>query len=263
MLSKVLKSASLSSLLTRRINSGVCSSVRALSCGSVAPSSFNKQHTYRFQKYTRYFSSQEIKLGSANEEVKSSSPRVSSNVETLNFQAETKKLLDIVTHSIYTDKEVFLRELISNASDALEKYRYYQATGQIPGVDGGTVTSNPLEIHIITNPSSNTLTLVDNGIGMTRDELVSNLGTIARSGSKAFVEQLSKSTSESGSAASSSSKEGIIGQFGVGFYSSFMVSDSVSVESISAQQSSSCSPHKWSSDGSGMFQISSESSIDG
>jgi HSP90 family molecular chaperone len=162
-------------------------------------------------------------------------------------------LLDIVTHSIYTDKEVFLRELISNASDALEKFRYYHATGTIQSP--ANTPTHPLEIQIFTNPTENTLTIVDNGIGMSRDELISNLGTIARSGSKQFVEQLSK-----GDAPSSASKEGIIGQFGVGFYSSFMVAESVSVESVSAQ--SQTGSHKWSSDGSGVFKMETVSSID-
>lgn len=101
------------------------------------------------------------------------------------FQAETRQLLDIVTHSIYTDKEVFIRELISNASDALEKLRHVQATGQ-------AVQDPELEpkIMITTNEAENTLTIMDTGIGMSKAELIENLGTIARSGSKAFLEQL-------------------------------------------------------------------------
>jgi len=102
------------------------------------------------------------------------------------FQAETKKLLDIVTHSIYTDKEVFLRELISNASDALEKLRYSQTTGAVAG-DG-----EPLAITITTDKEAGTLTIADSGIGMSKGDLMNNLGTIARSGSKAFVEELGK-----------------------------------------------------------------------
>lgn len=176
----------------------------------------------------------------------------SGEVENMEFQAETRKLLDIVTHSIYTDKEVFIRELISNASDALEKFRYSQVTGEV------TVSANsgdpvPLEVNIITDPIANTLTIVDNGIGMSKEELVANLGTIARSGSKRFVESVEKSESAGGDAAN-----GIIGQFGVGFYSSFMVADAVSVESISASSLSHESEgvaNKWSSDGSGTFQV--------
>jgi HSP90 family molecular chaperone len=173
--------------------------------------------------------------------------------QTMEFQAETRKLLDIVTNSIYTDREVFLRELISNASDALEKYRYKQVTGDISGSDV------PLEINIYTDDKRKTLTIVDNGIGMTRDELISNLGTIARSGSKQFVESLkgSAATGEGNKAAA----DGIIGQFGVGFYSSFMISESVDVESLSAAETS-ATAHKWSSDGSGQFIVDTVSAED-
>jgi TNF receptor-associated protein 1 len=134
--------------------------------------------------------------------------------------------LDIVTNSIYTDKEVFLRELISNSSDALEKYRYMQVVGMGDASNNST-SSSPLEINIVTDSEKKTLTISDNGIGMTKDELISNLGTIARSGSKAFVQQLKEK-------GSTSEGDSIIGQFGVGFYSSFMVSDHVSVDSISS-----------------------------
>ena len=168
--------------------------------------------------------------------------------EKMEFQAETRKLLDIVTNSIYTDKEVFMRELISNASDALEKYRYKQSSNQ---VIAGTDNTDG-EINIITDATSNCLIIEDNGVGMNRDELISNLGTIARSGSKAFVQSLAEDTS-------SSAGEGIIGQFGVGFYSSFMVSDSVTVESVSALKnedgSESNKAYKWVSDGTGEFTI--------
>lgn len=174
-----------------------------------------------------------------------------SGPQTMEFQAETRKLLDIVTNSIYTDREVFIRELISNASDALEKFRYKQVTGEV-----GSTDATPLEINIYTDDKRKTLTIVDNGIGMTREELVANLGTIAKSGSKQFVESLkSDSAADSGTRPAS---EGIIGQFGVGFYSSFMVSDSVEVESLSAADATG-GAHKWSSDGSGVFQIDSVS----
>lgn len=153
--------------------------------------------------------------------------------------------MDIVTHSIYTDKEVFLRELISNASDSLEKYRYTKSTGTLANAD-----DEPLEINISVNPKKRTLTISDNGIGMSSEELVSNLGTIARSGSKQFVEQI-QSSGES----SSRDGDGIIGQFGVGFYSAFMVSKEVSVESLSALASQGESGATWSSSGSGDFTI--------
>ena len=199
----------------------------------------------------------------------SSYPRrgLSTATETREFQAETRKLLDIVTNSIYTDKEVFIRELISNASDALEKYRYKQVTGEAAAQ--GEAATEPLEINIVTDSVANTLTLVDNGIGMSREELVSNLGTIARSGSKQFVDQMKTSASTTGAGDTA----GIIGQFGVGFYSSFMVAESVTVESLPAALTTAAAdgdvaaqkPHRWSSDGSGTFTIedASESSMAG
>ncbi|KUF97646.1 hypothetical protein AM588_10007560 [Phytophthora nicotianae] len=160
------------------------------------------------------------------------------------FQAETRQLLDIVTHSIYTDKEVFIRELISNASDALEKLRHLQSTGE-------SIQDAELEpkIVITTDEKAGTLTIADTGVGMSKDELIENLGTIARSGSKAFLEQLKESSpGESGDALS-----GIIGKFGVGFYSAFMVADKVEVYSqsaVSGRQS-----HVWRSDGSGSYEV--------
>ena len=182
------------------------------------------------------------------------------NAETREFQAETRKLLDIVTNSIYTDKEVFVRELISNASDALEKFRYKQVLGS--AVADGDNSSGPLEINIVTDTENNCLILTDNGIGMSREELISNLGTIARSGSKQFVENLKSSTGEGIAATGPGSNgDGIIGQFGVGFYSSFMVSESVTVESMPAAAVDADGnimkmvPSKWSSDGSGQFTI--------
>lgn len=182
------------------------------------------------------------------------------NMETREFQAETRKLLDIVTNSIYTDKEVFIRELISNASDALEKFRFKQVLGS--AVADGDSSSGPLEINIVTDSENNCLILTDNGIGMSREELISNLGTIARSGSKQFVENLKSGTGEGAAAVGPGSNgDGIIGQFGVGFYSSFMVSESVTVESMPAAVADADGsvqtrvPSKWSSDGSGMFTI--------
>jgi TNF receptor-associated protein 1 len=168
--------------------------------------------------------------------------------QTLEFQAETRKLLDIVTNSIYTDKEVFLRELISNASDALEKYRYKTVNNEVvtAGADSNALAC---EINILTDMTTNTLTIIDNGIGMNRDELISNLGTIARSGSKQFVQSMGAGAKGSG----------IIGQFGVGFYSSFMISDLVTVESVAASLPTDGQrdgiAHRWVSDGSGQFTI--------
>ena len=135
------------------------------------------------------------------------------------FQAEIQQLLDLVVHSLYTDKEIFLRELISNASDSMEKLRHIEATEK--DVHEPTL---PLEIHITTDAEAKTLTISDAGIGMTREELVKNLGTIAHSGTKAFL----KSVKDSGSTPGN-----MIGQFGVGFYSAFMVADEVKVHSRS------------------------------
>uniref|UniRef100_A0AAR2K9P0 Heat shock protein 75 kDa, mitochondrial n=1 Tax=Pygocentrus nattereri TaxID=42514 RepID=A0AAR2K9P0_PYGNA len=158
------------------------------------------------------------------------------------FQAETKKLLDIVARSLYSEKEVFVRELISNGSDALEKLRHKLIT------KGGE--SAPMEIHLQTDAAKGTLTIQDTGIGMNEEELAANLGTIARSGSKAFLDALQSQVEASSS---------IIGQFGVGFYSAFMVADKVDVYSQSAE--SSVPGYKWSSDGSGIFEIAMASGV--
>ncbi|KAK5650863.1 hypothetical protein RI129_001892 [Pyrocoelia pectoralis] len=161
------------------------------------------------------------------------------------FQAETRMLLDIVARSLYSEKEVFLRELISNASDALEKFRYII-------LSGGEQTSNileadrGLEIHIGTDKQNRILTIQDTGIGMTESELNSNLGIIARSGSKAFLEQLKSKN------AAADNTSNIIGQFGVGFYSAFMVAEKVEVYSRAATEEKG---YKWSSDGSGVYEI--------
>ncbi|MEC8942064.1 MAG: ATP-binding protein, partial [Verrucomicrobiota bacterium] len=133
--------------------------------------------------------------------------------ETREFHAEVRQLLDIVIHSLYTDREIFIRELISNASDALEKQRLTQLT-ENEIFDGDL----PLEINITTDETARTITIADYGIGMTREELVENLGTIAHSGTKAFLEKMKEGT-----------RPDVIGQFGVGFYSAYMVADRVEV----------------------------------
>ncbi|XP_060597543.1 heat shock protein 75 kDa, mitochondrial-like [Ruditapes philippinarum] len=157
----------------------------------------------------------------------------------LEFQAETRKLLDIVARSLYSEKEVFIRELISNSSDALEKLRYKQmADGDIEDSD------LPLEIDIAGDETKKTITIQDTGIGMTREEMVKNLGTIAHSGSKAFLDSMKDSSDAS---------KNIIGQFGVGFYSSFMVGNKVDVYSKSCIPGSQA--YKWSSDGTGTFEL--------
>ena len=159
--------------------------------------------------------------------------------QTFEFQAEIKQLLDIVIHSLYTEKEIFVRELVSNASDALEKLRHNQITNKdILDSDA------ELEIRLTTDDKAKTLTLQDTGIGMTRTELVENLGTIAHSGSKAFLKALGENGQKN---------SGLIGQFGVGFYSAFMVAKSVSVYSRSWNQAE--PGHVWKSDGSGSYTI--------
>jgi molecular chaperone HtpG len=159
------------------------------------------------------------------------------------FQAEVQQLLDIVINSLYTDKEIFVRELVSNAVDALEKLRHIKLTEKAvadPNLD--------LEINITTDEDANTITVADYGTGMTREELINNLGTIAHSGSKAFLNELSKSDKK---------ETNIIGQFGVGFYSAFMVSDEVAVYTRSWKEDSEhlC----WKSDGKTGYQIETSS----
>ena len=138
------------------------------------------------------------------------------------FQAEIKQLLDIVIHSLYTDKEIFVRELVSNAADACEKLRFTRSSGQ-------EIHQPEIEpsIKVTVDDKEHTVTFADSGIGMTHDELVENLGTIAHSGSKAFIKQLAD-----GQKADTS----LIGQFGVGFYSIFMVAEKAEVTSRKAGQ---------------------------
>ncbi|XP_065747935.1 heat shock protein 75 kDa, mitochondrial [Phocoena phocoena] len=192
----------------------------------------------------RWFSSQaaEDRKEEPLHSIISSSETVQGSVSKHEFQAETKKLLDIVARSLYSEKEVFIRELISNASDALEKLRHKLVS------EGQTLPE--MEIHLQTDAEKGTITIQDTGIGMTQEELVSNLGTIARSGSKAFLDALQ-------SQAEASSK--IIGQFGVGFYSAFMVADRVEVYSRSVDAGS--PGYQWLSDGSGVFEIAEASGV--
>jgi molecular chaperone HtpG len=156
------------------------------------------------------------------------------------FQAEVSRLLEIVAHSLYSDKSVFLRELISNASDACDRLRYLVLTQPELGGDG-----QGYRVTLTPDKASRTLVVADNGIGMNRDDLVENLGTIARSGTAAFVQQMT---------GDSAKDMAMIGQFGVGFYSSFMVADKVVVESRKAGEAEGW---RWESDGKGEFTVES------
>jgi len=166
------------------------------------------------------------------------------------FKAESKKLLDLMIHSIYTNKEIFLRELISNSSDALDKLYYKSLTSGELGIK-----RNDFYIQITPDKDLRTLTIRDNGIGMSKDELENNLGTIAKSGSLGFKEEQEKSKDENTKAKNID----IIGQFGVGFYSAFMVSDIVSVTS---KAFGSDEAYRWVSRGADGYTIE-EASLDG
>ncbi len=157
--------------------------------------------------------------------------------ETHSFQAEVAELLQLMVHSVYSETDIFLRELISNASDACDRLRY-EAIAE-PELLAGEAS---FAIRIKPDAAANTLTIADNGIGMDRDELIGNLGTIARSGTRAFVSKLSEA------------KDGasLIGQFGVGFYSAFMVADRIEVLSRRAGQAE---VWLWTSSGAGGFEI--------
>ena len=163
-----------------------------------------------------------------------------SKTETHHFQAEIQQLLDIVVHSLYTDKEIFVRELISNAADACEKLRFNQSSGQ--PVYQSDVASG---IAVTTDEKAGTITISDTGCGMTHGELVENLGTIAHSGTKAFLKQL---------VADQKPDVSLIGQFGVGFYSAFMVAKKVTVFSRSFAPAE--PGWQWVSEGLGGYEIS-------
>ena len=162
------------------------------------------------------------------------------------FRAEVRKVLNIITHSLYTNREIFLRELISNSSDALDKVRFLQQRG-----DNVREPELPLEISITTDKIARTLTIADTGIGMSRGEMVENLGTIAKSGSEQFLRDLAENAGEKESGQADAAS--IIGRFGVGFYSVFMVADKVEVASRSALDDASA--WTWTSDGEGEFTV--------
>jgi len=161
------------------------------------------------------------------------------------FQAEVSRVLDIVVNSLYSKREVFLRELISNASDACDKLRYEAQ------INGSLLAEDPdLKITITPDQKAKTLTVADNGIGMSHDELIDNLGTIAGSGTARFAEQLAEA--EKDKSKKEKSDVNLIGQFGVGFYAAFMVSDSVVVISRKAGDDKAW---QWTSDGRGSFEM--------
>jgi molecular chaperone HtpG len=162
--------------------------------------------------------------------------------ETLGFQAEVKQLLQLMIHSLYSNKEIFLRELISNASDAADKLRFEGIAH--PDWYGD---DPELKIKVSFDKAARTVTISDNGIGMSRDEVISNLGTIARSGTKEFFSQLSGDQQKDAS---------LIGQFGVGFYSAFIVADRITVETRRAGLPPT-DGIRWESDGSGEFTVES------
>lgn len=160
------------------------------------------------------------------------------------FQAEVSRLLDIVAHSLYSDKSVFLRELVSNASDACDKLRYLSLT------EPGLIKDDPeFKVTIQLDKDKRQLTIADNGIGMNHDDLISHLGTIARSGSAKFMEELAAAKA---SGADTDKNVSLIGQFGVGFYAAFMVADKVEVVSRKAGEAQAW---RWTSDGKGEFTV--------
>lgn len=164
-----------------------------------------------------------------------------SNLERLEFKSELRQILNIITHSLYSHKEVFLRELLSNACDAIDKVRFNSLQNEALLSE-----DKDWKIRISADPEAGTLTVSDNGVGMTREEIVDNLGTIARSGTREFLEALKR--------ADAATRPELIGQFGVGFYSAFMVADRVTVVSRTAGATEAV---RWDSDGLGEFTVES------
>jgi len=169
---------------------------------------------------------------------------MTTNTETFQFQAEARQVLDLMIHSLYTTKEIFLRELISNSSDALDRLRFEALSKpELIGPD------EKLEIWIETDPTARTLTISDNGIGMSREEVIANIGTIAKSGTRELLQTLRERKS-------SETLTTLIGQFGVGFYSAFMAADLVTLVTRRAGEEKAT---KWESTGDGTFSIAEAS----
>ena len=176
--------------------------------------------------------------------------------EKFEFQAETKQLLDLMIHSIYTNHEIFLRELVSNASDAIDKLHFASLT------DTGLLENDTdFTIKLIPDKQKHTLTISDNGIGMTKDEVVQDIGTIAQSGTKEFLTKLQEARQKAQKEAEAAEKEGkkpentdkdLIGQFGVGFYSAFMVADKVTLET---RKAGTAEGTRWESVGDGTYTV--------
>src|SRR5262252_1487740 len=160
--------------------------------------------------------------------------------ETLGFQAEVKQLLHLMIHSLYSNKEIFLRELISNASDACDKLRFEALTNAHLFEN-----DSELKIRVSFDPKARTITVSDNGIGMSRDEVIQNIGTIAKSGTREFFESLTGDQSKDAH---------LIGQFGVGFYSSFIVADRVTLVTRRAGLPADAGV-RWESDGAGEYTV--------
>src|ERR1700733_11708035 len=159
-------------------------------------------------------------------------------LEQHSFGAEVGRLLDLVVHSLYSEREIFLRELVANAADAVDRRRFEALT------DSSLAPPNDAKIRVVPDKEASTLLISDDGIGMTRQELIDNLGTIARSGTRVFAQNLASAKPDD--------RPSLIGQFGVGFYSAFMVADRVEVTSRKAGGDEAFT---WASEGAGAFTI--------